>query len=293
MRSTMGRKRGAWRFGALAASLVLAAGAAPSRAQEIRIREGTYAVAGGFSVTLPIELETTEPVTGFSFGVRHDATKLRLDSVTLGDDLATALGLAGNDDPSGDFFLLDLAPEDGDGFIVAAILAPGEEAVALAAGTHHIFNARYAALEDATGEASVEVTGDLGNPDVGLVIDVNAGTAVPFEGSSATVRFASGFVRADVDQNGNIALTDAIRVLGFLFRGQEIGACPPTLNVDGSIDRGDPTTEDQADIQITDAIQLLRYVFQSGIEPAAPFPTCGSPISPLGPDMLCEGFNCP
>lgn len=279
--------------GALAVgALVLTLGALPLGAQEIRVREGTYAVAIGSSIALPIEIETTEPVTGFSFGVRHDAAKLRLDQVTLAEDLAAALGLAPGADPSGDFFLIDTELEDGPGFVVAAILATGEEEVALGAGTHRLFDAVYTALEGATEEAVVEVTGELGEPDAALIIDVS-GTSRAFEPSQTSVRFSSGFVRGDVDQNGNIGLPDALRVLNFLFRSGQLGTCPPSLNVDGSISSGDPAVENQSDIQLNDAVLLLNYVFLRGVPPAAPFPDCGSSLSPLGADMICDGFICP
>ena len=104
------------------------------------------------------------------------------------------------------------------------------------------------------------------------------------------VTFSSGYRRGDVDGNNNFALTDAVRILNYLFRGGALGTCPPVLNVDGSIDAGTPGVEDLADISITDAIQLLRFVFLSGIAPAEPFTSCGASPNTLAPEMACTGF---
>jgi hypothetical protein len=261
-----------------------------AEAQEIRIREGAHVVVAGSSITLPIELETTDSVTGFSFGVRHDGAVLTLERVIVAAPLAGALGIEAGADPNADFVLVDLAPEGGTGFVVAAILADSAAGGALGAGTHHLFDAVYDSSATGSGSTTVSTSGELGSRPVELIIDVGSGASRSFAAKSVEVSFATGYRRGDVDGNGNIALTDAVRILRFLFQGGEIGTCAPTLNVDGSTNNGGADVEDRQDIQLTDAIQLLRFIFLNGQAPAAPFPACGQSAAPLGETLRCEEY---
>lgn len=74
------------------------------------------------------------------------------------------------------------------------------------------------------------------------------------------------FLRGDVNDDGTIDISDAIRLLNWLFLGGEQVPCKAAgdANGDGTLD-------------ISDAPRLLRYVFSSGSPPVAPFPHCGVP----------------
>ncbi|MBN1885240.1 MAG: hypothetical protein JW876_06955, partial [Candidatus Krumholzibacteriota bacterium] len=183
----------------LAAAVVIAAGSAAALdAQTIRVRDGDYWVAPGSAVPLVLSieldataLETDVPITGFSFGVRHDASRLSLkedpekSAVQPSEELLAAMGLASDEDPSGDFFLIDTEIPGQAGFIVAAILGPQDDSISLPGGSvHHLFDVEYTVLEDAAeGPSEVSVTGDLGTPPVDLVIDISGGFPTAFEGS--------------------------------------------------------------------------------------------------------------
>jgi len=58
----------------------------------------------------------------------------------------------------------------------------------------------------------------------------------------------------------------------------------------------DPSLEEPFDIDITDAIHLLSYLFPTGSPPppAAPFPTCGQPSTgvQVSEAMKCKAFTC-
>jgi RHS repeat-associated protein len=75
------------------------------------------------------------------------------------------------------------------------------------------------------------------------------------------------FHRGDSDGNGQLQLTDAVRILGFLFLGQ----APPTC-----LDAGDADGNNQ--LQLTDAVRILGFLFLGQAPPVAPGPppaACG------------------
>jgi hypothetical protein len=104
---------------------------------------------------------------------------------------------------------------------------------------------------------------------------------------------AGGFVRGDVDASGQINITDAIFLLGYLFQGT---ATPPCIDAADVDDLGAGAAN------ITDAIFLLGWLFQGTDKPPAPAPAqaayevpgdCGP--DPTGDDgMDCAAFEpCP
>ncbi|MBI4604831.1 MAG: hypothetical protein HY721_22950 [Planctomycetes bacterium] len=75
------------------------------------------------------------------------------------------------------------------------------------------------------------------------------------------------FHRGDADGNGELEITDAVRVLGFLFLG---GTGPPCLDAADADDNGL--------LEITDAIRVLGYLFLGHKPPEPPGPAplaCG------------------
>ncbi|HZN57624.1 MAG TPA: hypothetical protein VFD71_06060, partial [Planctomycetota bacterium] len=68
------------------------------------------------------------------------------------------------------------------------------------------------------------------------------------------------FLRGDADASGRLDVTDAIRVLDYLFRGAgESLACK---------DAGD--ADDNGQIELSDAVFLLQALFQKGGSPPEP-----------------------
>ena len=86
---------------------------------------------------------------------------------------------------------------------------------------------------------------------------------------------ADGFVRGDADTDGKPGLTDAIFILGHLFRGGRAPACLPAADVD-----------DDGDVNITDAVYLLNFLFIGNRTPPAPFP--GGGPDPTEDERSCE-----
>lgn len=72
------------------------------------------------------------------------------------------------------------------------------------------------------------------------------------------------FVRGDVDQSGELDLTDAIRIFSYLFVGDETPHC--LQSADSNLDEK---------VDISDGLYLLNFLFTGGPTPPDPFPDCG------------------
>jgi hypothetical protein len=101
-----------------------------------------------------------------------------------------------------------------------------------------------------------------------------------------TCQTAPIFNRGDADDNGALQLTDAIRVLSFLFLGQQAPTCMDAADAD-----------DNGRIELTDAIRILQFLFLGQAPPAPPGPPelgpCGPDPTPndAGTDLGCERYT--
>ncbi len=83
------------------------------------------------------------------------------------------------------------------------------------------------------------------------------------------------FVRGDANLDRELNVSDAVRVLAFLFRGGDL-TCRDAADFD-----------DDEQLVITDPIALLAYLFQGGGPPAPPYPAAG--VDPTDDGALdCE-----
>ena len=85
------------------------------------------------------------------------------------------------------------------------------------------------------------------------------------------------FHRGDADNNGQLQLTDAIRILGVLFLGQGSISCDDAADAD-----------DNGQIQLTDAIRILGVLFLGQGSIPAPGPTA----DPCGEDPTADALGC-
>lgn len=76
--------------------------------------------------------------------------------------------------------------------------------------------------------------------------------------------FPRVFLRGDADGDRALRITDAVRILAYLFSG---GAAPPCLDAADVNDRGR--------VDVSAAIALLNFLFLGGAPPMVPFPTPG------------------
>lgn len=110
------------------------------------------------------------------------------------------------------------------------------------------------------------------------------------------------FRRGDVNQSGRLEITDAILILDYLVGGSQLAAgertrtsCLVAMNVNGDTEKGVRSVEDERDIDLTDPIVLLQYVFDTVLDPpppAAPFPDCGFAESEVADPVACFSFTC-
>ena len=86
-----------------------------------------------------------------------------------------------------------------------------------------------------------------------------------------------GFRRGDADDNGQVQLTDAVNILGFLFQGTAIPTCMEAADADNN---------DQ--VQLTDAVRILGFLFQGSAAPVDPGPVACGP----DPDGDSDTLDC-
>jgi hypothetical protein len=136
-----------------------------------------------------------------------------------------------------------------------------------------------ASILDETSAMARFTAATLGSYGIELSIEDAAGSAstaqVFIEVTESTV-----FLRGDVTSDQVIDISDPVRILGWLFLGDETPGCLAAANAnnDGTID-------------LSDAVAILGYLFLGSTAPAAPFPDCG--IDPAGGEIACEETNCP
>ncbi len=124
----------------------------------------------------------------------------------------------------------------------------------------------------------------------GLVVSAGDSREEP-EGIFADVTFcdieiegltATGFVRGDANADGQVNITDALTILGFLFLGE---AAPPCLDA--------ADVDDNGGTAINDGIGILGWLFQGGNAPRPPTPA-DSDFGPesCGPDPTDDDLEC-
>ncbi len=81
--------------------------------------------------------------------------------------------------------------------------------------------------------------------------------------------YPSAFLRGDTDGNGKVDITDAVRMLNYLFTGGATPACLDAADV-----------SDSGKVDISAAVSILNFLFLGGAAPAVPFPTPGLDPTP-------------
>lgn len=228
----------------------------------------------GASVEVEVSLDTrTMGLHAFEYCVAHDAEFLELvdDSLTL---VATDAGELWDEG----YRFLKPAPG---GFAVAVILS-FVTAVSLPPGHNSLARATYRLRAD-PGSAGARIAPVAGLMPPGaqepyrIAVTRQGDTESrrPATLADAVVRRRAGplFVRSDADGSSTVNITDAIRILGFLFLG-----APDSLECPDAAD-----ANDDGKVEVSDAISVLRSLFATGAAPPAPYPYCG--IDPT-PDAL-------
>jgi hypothetical protein len=197
---------------------------------------GELGVLPGRLAVEPAALDHGEVLVGLT-GTRA----LTLRNAGPGDLEVWSIAL---ESPTGEFAGIDCSS-------AAAILSPGSEMV---------LEVAYAPADAGEDIASLRI--DTGDPETPTL-------TVPLRGEGKESEPGVPFVRGDSNGDGSPDIADAVTILLWLFvEGLEPG-CERSADVD-----------DGGDLNVTDAIRLLDFLFLGGGAPPAPFPTCGRDETP-------------
>ncbi len=103
----------------------------------------------------------------------------------------------------------------------------------------------------------------------GFIIDQDGKVAEPFFGYDPeriiqTIYRLLEYIRGDVNGDGGVDISDAVRIIFYLFSDYPVS--PP----------GAADVNDDGEKNLTDVIYLLDYLFKGGSPPPPPFPDPGS-----------------
>jgi len=231
------------------------------------------------SVYIPVELSHDVSVQALQVAATFDPLHLDITSVdflltnlrSLGAELL-AFNISNNPElpyiTAGIIFDIE-PPYDG------RTLPPGEN--------HRILNivADISPGAPIDGSTTVWLENGIGEPPLENILTVDSRTVLPRIGKAGTVFFAPEelvrevFVRGDSDGNGQVNISDAVVLLGYLFLGEAPVTC---------LDAAD--ANDSGTINVADAAYSLNFLFRGGMIPPPPFPTPG--LDPSKDSLGCE-----
>lgn len=213
-------------------------------------------------------------VGAFSFGVTHDANKLELLDIDI--DGTVTEDVNGGFGP--DFLVTNTDPAGGTGGTIAVVvsLAPPFDTIDQGSDqviAHFVYQGAPGANPGDT--VQIQFTDALGSPPVDLVISVEGATFTPIL-VSGTVTVSEqdvvvhAFERGDTNNDGNLALADALFLLAFLFTDGDAPDCEETANFNAN-----------STLELADALFFLAWLFLDGAPPPPPFPACEIATSDL------------
>ncbi len=144
-----------------------------------------------------------------------------------------------------------------------------------------LINLVFDVSEDAPqgAQTEIELVNDKSLSPVFNIFTINRFTRLPaLTGSRVEVLlgppFPKFFLRGDADGNREVDITDAIRILNYLFTGGTPPVCMDAADVN-----------DRGSVDISGAIAILGYLFLGAASPSVPFPLPGP--DPTEDDLGC------
>ena len=260
--------------------VVLVAQNAVNAANKLLIEPQTLTV-GDKNVAIPIKLDNDQNLYGFSLSLSTDITKLKIVGLDLVGSAAADAGWSfGQVLQSGGRVSWGVVLDVTEPFDVNKVIGPGQKI--------QIANLRVDVIAAAAGPATVSFQDFAGEPVARNLLVVSQGQTVAFTTQAGAITIQTApvgklFRRGDSDASGTLDLTDAIRILGFLFLGSGELGCLESADAD-----------DNGKIELTDAVRVLNYLFQGGTAPPSPGPPpgpCGiDPVS-SGADIGCDSYS--
>ncbi len=213
-------------------------------------------------------------IEGWSFGVCSNPAELEILDVADGSTTATV-----NNGSPPFFHALSLFP---DGWNVGALISPFASPVLPPGTGYEMYITVYSIVGEVGTTSNLEFCETLGSPPVSTVIVSGGQSFLPeLNGGTIDILQIDSYIRGDVSGDGALDLADAVEMLGYLFIA---------LPAPGCLDSSD--VNDSGAIDVSDAVYLLTYMFTGGIEPPAPFPSCGA--DETDDSIECEFYpGCP
>lgn len=224
-------------------------------------------------VSVSIELDSQNPLDGWSFGVCHDATQLTVQLVEQGEALVNAV----QGRPA--FYSEQILA---DGFTVGVIVdfAIGD----LPAGDdQELSKVTYGVVGAAPASVDIEFCGNLGVPAVSVVVvDQVAASRLPILEAGVIDILPRQFLRGDCNADATVNIADVVAMLNYLFAGAADPACFAACdsNSDNVVDLADPVFN-------------LGFSFGPGPVPAPPYPLCDVDPTPTPAISCVSPLACP
>jgi len=253
---------------------------APGATESIRVREDYVFVQDPFNtlrisdqlvlpgqtnVWFPVIASHKDPIQAFQLMGLFDPNYLVLKGYELNytaiDSLAPEVMILNN--PYGTFFEVGC---------IFDFEQPIDKPPLIAGQNQTILNLLFDVSENAPqgAETQVRLVNDRELSPVLNIFTVGGFTKVPAL-TPSTVRiliveppYPQVFLRGDVDGNRSIDITDAVRLLNYLFLGGVQPQCFDSADVN-----------DTGRVDISGAISILNYLFLGGASPSVPFPMAG------------------
>lgn len=247
--------------------LLLTLLAAPAQAGTHHLTVAGAQASSGEMIEIPVTLETTEELAGWSFGIEHDPAVLELAGVVNGSAVFDQCGVPP------DYLGIDLYPT---GYTVGVIISFLGMCTLPPGAGYELSVGSYFQFPDApVSSTQICPTGDLGSPPVAIVFVTNGSTHEQIL-TCGEVTIGPTFIRGDCNGTGVLDIADAIYILNYLF----VGAAAPTC-----LDACDAS--DGGTFDLADSVAILEALFLGVFPLDAPFPSCGG--DPTADPLDCQG----
>lgn len=261
--------------------LALASAPGLNAANKLKIDPQAVSV-GATGVSVPVKLDNDQVLYGFSLSITSDVSKVKISGLDLTGTSAAGAGWSfGQILDSGARVTWGVVLDVTEPFDINKVIPVGQNLT--------VANLKVDVTAAAATTATLSFQDFTANPVARNLLVGNQGQPVAFTTTNGvlTIEAAVGgtvFHRGDSDGSGSLDLTDAIRILGFLFLGQ--GELPCLEAAD---------SDDNGSVELTDAVRILNFLFQGGPPPVTPGPPpepCGA--DPVGSpvDLGCVSYTC-
>lgn len=233
-------------------------------------------VPAGLTADFPIKVTANLGIRGADLGIAVDRSIFEPLSLSPSDHVMNATGGVGPD-----LWLVDLGNSNQDPVNLSVVLDVTGQA-GLGAGLVRDLAIFKVSVNPAPQDLETELR-FIANGLLGPTVTVTGSLQVPVSHDVTQVQVVvpTGFLRGDVNENGSVNIADAVVLLRRMFGLDPSGNCLAASDTDAD-----------GEVDISDAIRLVTYLFSGGLAPEDPYPSCGIGLSPLA--VPCDSHSwCP